>query len=183
MFKKLLIVAGVVGAAVLVARKIKQSSDERASGTRPPPPPTCDSPLRALAQLAEHRLCKAGLGVQVPWAPRVAGCPLSAECADRGHLVILLRGPSPRTPPRSDGAPRGPLAFRWTFASAACVPVGPSRLSLTFQWVSASVAYVSVGLRVCRLAFRWGLCVRCSRWWGLRFAARVSVRALHWRLL
>ncbi|MFI5841029.1 DLW-39 family protein [Catenuloplanes sp. NPDC051500] len=30
MFKKLLIVAGVVGAAVLVARKIKQSSDERA---------------------------------------------------------------------------------------------------------------------------------------------------------
>ncbi|GAB7041356.1 MULTISPECIES: DLW-39 family protein [Catenuloplanes] len=30
MFKKLLIAAGVVGAAVLIVRKIKQSSDERA---------------------------------------------------------------------------------------------------------------------------------------------------------
>src|SRR6266536_4858816 len=38
------------------------------------------------------------VGVQLPPSPRVPGCPLSAESADRGHSSCLLRGPSPRTP-------------------------------------------------------------------------------------
>ena len=44
------------------------------------------------------------VGVQLPPSPLECGGPVFAESANRGPLVILLRGPSPRTPRGAVGA-------------------------------------------------------------------------------
>ena len=52
MLKKLLILAGVVGAAALVAKKVKAPTTSVPSGTRRPPRPTCASRHRGARRSA-----------------------------------------------------------------------------------------------------------------------------------